>query len=70
MMVLHEDSTLMFYQGEEPGSDPVAGVKLSDAPEMLAAGQVNKPRITRPFVEMSDLVPTVVPISGSHAWES
>ena len=37
-MVLHEDSTLVWYLSE---SSQEGGVLLKEAPEMIAAGQVN-----------------------------
>ena len=37
-MVLHEDSTLVWYLSE---SNQEGGVLLKDAPEMIAAGQVD-----------------------------
>ena len=37
-MVLHEDSTLVWYLSE---SSQEGGVLLKDAPEMIAAGQVD-----------------------------
>ena len=37
-LVLHEDSTLAWYLSD---SDQEGGILLKDAPEMIAAGQVN-----------------------------
>ena len=37
-MVLHEDSTIVWYLSE---SSQEGGVLLKDAPEMIAAGQVD-----------------------------
>lgn len=43
-LALHEDSTLAWYNTEMPGerhsSEASVGVRLADAPEMIAAGQV------------------------------
>ena len=38
-MVLHEDSTLMWYS-EREDSSPLGGIILKDSPEMIAVGQV------------------------------
>ena len=40
-MVLHEDSTLMWYS-EREDSSPLGGMILKDSPEMIAVGQVKK----------------------------
>ena len=39
-LILHEDSTLMWYS-ERGESSPEGGVFLKDCPEMIAAGQVS-----------------------------
>ena len=39
-LILHEDSTLMWYS-ERGDSSPEGGVFLKDCPEMIAAGQVS-----------------------------
>ena len=39
-LILHEDSTLMWYS-ERGDSSPEGGVFLKDSPEMIAAGQVS-----------------------------
>jgi len=41
---LHEDSTLVFYASPDD-SVPVVGLKLKDAPEMIAAGQVSQKQL-------------------------
>lgn len=38
-LMLHEDSTLNWYQ-ERDESTPLGGILLKDSPEMIAAGQV------------------------------
>ncbi len=38
-LVLHEDSTLVWYASPDD-SRPAVGVRLKDCPEMIAAGQV------------------------------
>ena len=48
-MALHQDSTLVFYS-ESDATSPDFGVRLRDAPEMIAVGQVGKIEIFISFI--------------------
>jgi len=54
-MVLHEDSTLMWYS-EKEDSSPLGGIILKDSPEMIAVGQFTAQIPDRPeFPQGTDI---------------
>lgn len=54
-LVLHEDSTLTWYN-ERGDSSPEGGIFLKDAPEMIAAGQVRRTRDVLHLTDVSHII--------------
>ena len=68
-MVLHEDSSVIWFRDRDK-MDPEGGILLRDAPEMLAAGQVNKGQGNDANICVERRVPTCLenPISLLHLY--